>query len=633
MAALGRQAGQSIRASVLEESVASVYADSGLVEAVVQRRPSLLALTLYVWNVQRSLLLAARVKARLPDTRVLVGGPEATRDNEWLLRHPAVDAGVFGEGESRIQGVVAALAQGRSLADIPGTFCVQDKARRLNLEEPLPWDLAACSYPYLDRVIGPSRTGTLFLETVRGCPFQCRYCYYHKAYKSVRPHPRRAVEDVIRWAYQPDSQVAELYLMDPSFNLSPHYRDVLRLMAQLRPARDIRGHTELRAEFLDDEDPARLSEAGVASVEIGLQSVNPKALALAGRSSRIARIARAVERLKKESIEVTTGIILGLPGDRPEDFQKTLDWLKTTDAYTVVHPFLLSVLPGTDFRQRAGELGLTYDPRPPYYVQATPCFAEDELRDAMLACETTFDMELDHIDLPCLVDHAPDLTVSLDAADYLSKWIVDPAKKTWRQKLAAALTKAADPFIFWFRGADCRGSEDDITRILDAFFDANPHAFVHVVFEYPTRPRPRFLQRLAARTAQPATYVNKSMQSWIKGTGVLSPAFTILVHDPLEQGSRRRILGAYEDLATIVWDIGAPDQEIISQAAGPCLVSAAVKPGSPYGYHLLRTLRQRFRSSPEEVLFRDNVLQQFWLRSTNQWQPQGFPERIVMDVD
>ncbi|MGB9617553.1 MAG: B12-binding domain-containing radical SAM protein, partial [Desulfomonilaceae bacterium] len=456
---------------------------------------------------------------------------------------------------------------------------------------------------------------------------------YHKAYRSVRPHPRAAVEQVIRWAYEPDSQVAELYLMDPSFNLSPHYRDALALMAQLRRCKEIRGHTELRAEFLDDDDPARLSDAGVASVEIGLQSVNPKALRLAGRSSRIDRIARAVERLKKESIEVTTGIILGLPGDAPEDFQNTLQWLKTTEAYTVVHPFLLSVLPGTDFRQRAPELGLAYDPRPPYYVQAAPCFSEDDLRDAMLACETTFDMELDHIDLPSMVDHAPELTVSLDAADYVSKWIVDTAKRTWKPKLSLALKKASDPFIFWFRGADCRSSEDDITRILNAFFDANPHAFVHVVFEYPTPPRPRFLQRLAARVAQPATYVNKSMQSWIKGDGVLSPSFTILVHDPLDQTERNRVLDGYEDLATIVWDIAAPDEEIISQAAAPCLVSAAVKPGSPYGYHLFRMLRQRFGSSPEDVLFRDHVLQEFWLRSTSQWHSHGFPERILMDVD
>ncbi len=613
--------------------MAGVYADSGLVEAVVQRRPSILALTLYVWNVQRSLLLAGRVKARLPDTRILVGGPEVTRDNMWVLRHPAVDAGVFGEGESRIRGAVAALSAGRSLADIPGTFWIEDKGLGLNLDNPAPWDLAACASPYLDGVISPSRSGTLFLETVRGCPFQCRYCYYHKAYKSVRPHPLRAVEDVIRWAYQPDSQVSELYLMDPSFNVSPHFREVLALMTQLRPRKEIHGHTELRADVLAVGDPARVAEAGVASVEIGLQSVNPNALRLAGRSGCIDRIARAVELLKKESIEVTTGIILGLPGDAAEGFQKTLEWLKTTGAYSVVHPFLLSVLPGTDFRERAGELGLVYDPRPPYYVQSTPCFPEQELREAMLACETTFDMELDHIDLPSLVDHAPDLTVSLDSARYVSKWIADPVKKTWRKKLSAVLKMAADPFTFWFRGADCRVSEDDITRILDAFFDANPHAFVHVVFEYPTPPRPRFLQRLAAGVSQPATYVNKSMQSWIRGTGVLSPSFTILVYDPVEQTARTSALDPYEDLATVVWDIGAPDEEIVSKAAGPCLISAALKPGSPYGYHLFRALRRRFHNEPDDVLFRDNVLQQFWLRSTNQLRGQGFPECIVMDVD
>jgi len=621
------------RVSILAESTASVYADSGLCEAVVQHKPSVLALTLYVWNVQRSLFLASKVKEQLPEIKILVGGPDVTPDNEWVQHHPAVDAGVFGEGESRIQAVLEALWANRSASDIPGTFFMEGNTVRLNNDLPEPWDLEAGRYPYLRGVIKPSCSGTLFLETVRGCPFQCRYCYYHKAFRSVRHHPLAAVEEVIRWSYRPDSEVTELYLMDPSFNVSPRYREVLALMAQLRTGKDVRGHTELRADVLDNADPKRLSEAGVASVEIGLQSVNPEALRLAGRTGSIERIARGVENLKKESIEVTTGIILGLPGDTPEGLHKTLEWLKKTEAYSVVHPFLLSVLPGTDFRTRAADLGLIYDARPPYYVQATRGYAEDELRDAMLSCESAFDIELDHIDLPSLVEYTPVAAPTLDAASYVSKWIVNPSKKSWKTKLTQVLKKASDPFIIWLRGSNCLGSEEAMMRIVEAFFHANPHAFVHVIFECPTPPRPKFLQRLAANAAQPTTYVNKSMQSWVRGASVLSPSFTILLHDPVEQTAREEFLSEYEDLATIVWDIGVPDNEIICRAVTPCLVSAAVKPGSPYGYHLTKTLETYLYSAPEEVFFRDGRLQEFWLRSNNLCQPQGFPEQIVADTD
>ncbi len=623
----------NVAASILEESLSSVYADKGLLEAVIQQRPDVLALTLYVWNAQRSLFLASKVKEVLPQVKIVVGGPEVTHDNKWVLHHPAVDAGVFGEGESRIQPVLELLFANTSRWDIAGTFYKEKDSVRLCNGLPGPWDLHACPYPYLLGIIGPSRSGTLFLETVRGCPFRCRYCYYHKAFGSMRRHPLAAVEQVIHWAYQTDSQVTELYLMDPSFNVSPHYRDVLALMAKLRKHKDIRAHTELRADLLDKEAPKLLSEAGVASVEVGLQSVNPKALSFAGRTGSIERIARGVENLKKDSIDVTTGIILGLPGDSPEDFQKTLQWLQKTGAYSVVHPFLLSVLPGTDFRTRAPQLGLAFDERPPYYVQATPQFTEDELRHAMLSCESTFDIELDHIDLPSLVDHAPDLVMHAHSAPYISKWIADPSKKAWKANLENVLKKATDPFIIWFKGRNSCAAEDNMMRIVSAFFEVNPHAFVHIIFEYPAPPRPLFLRRLATNVAQPSTYVNKSMQSWVRGVSAVSPSFIILAHDPLENSARETLITEYQDLATVVWDIGVPDDEIICRAMTPCLVSAAVKPGTPYGYHLIYGLRKYLGNSPEEVLFRDRRLHEFWLRSNSLWSNQGFPERIVADID
>ena len=86
---------------MLPTSITDVFADAGLAAAVARRRPALVAMTLYVWNVARSLFLASNIKRHAPGTRVIVGGPEVTPDNAWVVHHPALDAGVFGEGESR----------------------------------------------------------------------------------------------------------------------------------------------------------------------------------------------------------------------------------------------------------------------------------------------------------------------------------------------------------------------------------------------------------------------------------------------------------------------------------------------------------------------------------------------------
>lgn len=102
MAALDQKGTRRFRIEVVETEVVDVLADSALANDIVRREPAILAMTLYVWNVERSLFLASNVKRRSPHTVVLVGGPEVTPDNAWVLKHPAVDLAVFGEGESRI---------------------------------------------------------------------------------------------------------------------------------------------------------------------------------------------------------------------------------------------------------------------------------------------------------------------------------------------------------------------------------------------------------------------------------------------------------------------------------------------------------------------------------------------------
>ena len=431
--------------------VVDALAEEGIAAWVAQMTPAAIGMTLYVWNVQRSLFVAARIRERSPGTRVFVGGPEVTPDNLWVLQHPAVDGGIFGEGESRIEAFLQVLLEEGTVESIPGAFLKKCGQLMVNRETAEPWDLASCPYPCLDGKIGPSRDGTLFLETVRGCPFRCRYCYYHKALGGVRFHPERSIEAVLDMAYSSDSTVREIYLMDPTFNARKGFRELLRSMARRRSAKDIRVHTELRADLLTRGDVLLLKEAGLKSAEVGLQTVNETALKQAGRTGHPNELARGVELLKGENVDVTTGIILGLPGDTPEGFAQTLSWLQRTGAYSVVHPFVLSILPGTDFREHSSSLGLRYDPRPPYYVRSTPAFPAEEIQRALLECERAFDMEIDYITRPSLVDRGPAAFTRIGQAPYVSKWIVDPTREwKWRAIWPELMAKVTNPFTLWF---------------------------------------------------------------------------------------------------------------------------------------------------------------------------------------
>jgi hypothetical protein len=599
---------------VLDPAITDILADEGLVARILEQQPDVVAMTLYVWNSQRSLFLASNLKRRSPGLLVLVGGPEVTPDNQWVLEHPAVDAGVFGEGESRIASMLE-LMLGASKAQPPGTFRKTHGTLLINDDTSQPWDLAGAPYPYLDRAIAPSWDGTLFLETVRGCPFQCRYCYYHKTFAGVRMHPAHSIRSVLDMAYSPESGVREIYLMDPTFNAIRGFRTLLKEFRRYRSQKDVALHTELRADLLTRSDAELLRDAGLRSAEVGLQTINRDALREAGRTGDPEKVAKGVEFLKEAGIEVITGIILGLPKDSAEGFAATLAWLKKTDAYSVVHPFVLSILPGTDFRTRASILGLTYEPRPPYYVRSTPTFTRDSIQAALLQCEDVFDMEMDHIPLPSMVDHGPEIIGGPDQADYISKWILDPSKEgSWRALLDPVISRATDPFTFWFRGSSSGRAEEATVKILTEFCSRNPHAILHVVTEFSKPPRSSFFHRALEVAADPGLFINRSYNPLVGEGEVVSVNFTLIVSDPGDPDRRKAIADEYARFGNVVWNVTRPSRRGIADLPIPVLISWPMSEDPEARAEWFDELHRLAGDGAYEILFRSSSLQRAWER-------------------
>jgi len=628
LSALEASCKQSIRAEILGPEVVDVFADLGLARNIIGMRPDFAAMTLYAWNVERSLFLASNIKRQLPSVLIVVGGPEVTPDNRWVLEHPSVDAGIFGEGESRIGSLLEALAAGHPPQGIPGAFFKDSRGIHVNRGDAQAWNLESCPYPYLDGRIAPSRDGTLFLETVRGCPFRCRYCYYHKAFRSMRLHPFASVEKVLDFAYERNSELREIYLMDPTFNAQQRFKDLLKSLVRRRLKKDVRLHAELRADTLKLEDVQLLRDAGLVSAEVGLQSVNPVVLRAAGRYADPEKVARGVTWLKDAGIDVITGIILGLPEDTPASFATTLEWLQRTQAYSVVHPFVLSVLPGTDFRAHAATLGLRYDPRPPYYVLFTPTFPEAEFRPSLLRCEQAFDMELDYIALPSLVDSGPALLATLDDSPYVSKWIIDPDHEEWQRILSSVIRKATDPFVMWFRG---HYEEEAIIKILSEFSDANPHAVLHVVLDFGDLPPLSFFDRAIENAGQPELFLNRSYYPLYPEGEIVSINFTIILPFPRRRPERERISSEHLATASVVWESDWLDEAKVDDTELPLLISRPLSEVIDMYKATLKALKRVHGNRSEQVLFRDGHLQQIWNSQARNLEPATrLPEKILV---
>ena len=463
--------------------------DGAILDWLADQEPGLAGFSCYLWNLERSLWLAARLKERVATARVLFGGPEIM-EGRSLLEREVVDAFVQGEGEP----VFASLLEAAPLPRFT-------RAPLACLEE--------VPNPYSAGTLEARADEPLYLETLRGCPHRCRYCFYGKQFPSVRRFPEAILPAV--FALARERGVPEIYLMDPSFTSARGLEERLVRLAALNPT-GIPLHAELRLEAVTSQAARLMREAGFASVEAGLQSVNRAALASVGRAFRREAFLRGAGLLRAQGIAIRTGLILGLPGDTLEGFTATLEFLRENGLAAGAEVYPLAVLPGTQLREQAAGLGLSYMPLPPYWVLRTPGLSESDLFRGVRLAEEALAGELFAPIVPRFADPAPGITGFLDlrggspAASLASLQLLErAAKDPGSLHLANSVT-----LLLSAAQLSNPGSLDDLRRLGERLLAANPFALFQLVIEGAQSPPLEPAVRLAEAFHHPGNYFDRS---------------------------------------------------------------------------------------------------------------------------
>lgn len=331
--------------------------------------PDVVGLSAVCWNARAIFETARVIKLARPETFIVAGGPEVGPIAEaTLAEQPWLDAVVVGEGERPFPELVHALSRGGDPAAVPGVVSrVGGRIVTGPQAEPVV-DLDSIASPYLGASVATD--GSAYVETYRGCPHRCAYCFEGKGETRIRSFSwDRIASDIEAVASTPGMRAFSF--IDPVFNLTSERLE--RLSELMRPwvARGIRLHTiEVDVERIDDEQAALLTLAGVASVETGPQSVGRRALATCARSFDPERFRAGVEACRRAGITVECDLIIGLPGDSARDVYDGIEFVIGCDP-GIIQMSTLHVLPGTSLWEQAPELGLVFDPLPPHEVIST----------------------------------------------------------------------------------------------------------------------------------------------------------------------------------------------------------------------------------------------------------------------
>jgi anaerobic magnesium-protoporphyrin IX monomethyl ester cyclase len=244
---------------------------------------------------------------------VVMGGFHPTALPEQVLDLGCVDLVVTGEGEATFRELVE---KGPS-REVKG-LCWKENGEFVSTGmRELIKDVDSIRFPL--RSIRPKRFGEksedYTIETIytsRGCPWKCSFCANDKMHKNWRGRSAENVVEEIALIH--DSKKKKLLkIWDANFltNIKRVERicDLLieRGLTNFRIMTETRATDVVRAERI----LPKLHKIGLRKVGLGIESPNPKTIALMNKQNVLGDISKAIELLQKSGIGVEGYFIIG----------------------------------------------------------------------------------------------------------------------------------------------------------------------------------------------------------------------------------------------------------------------------------------------------------------------------------
>lgn len=280
---------------------------------------------------------------RIPShVKLFIGGPGASKVDHKAIVNARFDYLLRTEAEGRFRTLLQhALGQDIDVSKIPGLTWRENGAVHRSPQITAHLDLNKLPMPdYTD--MADLGGGRILYESVRGCPFRCEFCDYPflMGNKKFRYKGAQRIHDDWKVMYE-TMGVTDVFCLDSLFTVPPkrllELCDLLcesGLNKKLRWGCYARPNDMARLEFAE-----RMYEAGCQYVYCGFESGSDDVLEFMNKKCNVDHNARAIENTRKIGILTFGLFITGFPGETPEMFAKTRQFLRDTP------PSLVSMVP------------------------------------------------------------------------------------------------------------------------------------------------------------------------------------------------------------------------------------------------------------------------------------------------
>jgi radical SAM C-methyltransferase len=333
--------------------------------------PDVLAFSVLGWNLRNFSCLAETFKQMNPSGVVVFGGNHVAYQAERVFRQCGdVDVVVNGEGEFIFRDIVAEIianpvqpafekVSGLSCRAPDGSVLTTVDRERIDDLDVIPSPFLTNTLPMTDDA-GRFRYDVALMETNRGCPYKCSFCYWGGAVgQRVRSFSReRLAEELDHFGFY---QVQAVVLCDANFGLLEADEEFVE---DLIKTRERYGYPQALETSWAKNKSSRfhdivrsLKRSGFkSSFTLALQTLSDEALTeMQRRNMKVNKWETLVDWLRDEGLDCYAELIWGAPGETPESFLEGYDRLASRVSRIAVYPLLL--LPNTAYMTNKADYG------------------------------------------------------------------------------------------------------------------------------------------------------------------------------------------------------------------------------------------------------------------------------------
>ncbi len=338
---------------------------SQVIRDIVLLQPDVVGFSLYVWNIGLIQRILPTLRGLLSKTtQFLLGGVQVMNAAEEYVDPSWENVAVCnGEGE------ITFLQYLRQVGDIipnmhevggitfvrEGEYITTSAHKRIK-------NLGEIPSPYLADIFDPKDLGIALIETNRGCPYKCEYCFWGGA---IGQKVHQLSEDRLRDEidYLASKRTRTLHVCDANFGIFPKDVALAQYMVDVKKRTGYPVRVNYSSAKNNPERAVEIAKIfttqGVLSTQpISLQTMNSDALDLARRSNiKLDTYLEVQKTMNDEKVASFIELIWPLPGETLDSFKAGIQELCEMQAQAFgVYPMVW--LKNVGFEQKKEDLGV-----------------------------------------------------------------------------------------------------------------------------------------------------------------------------------------------------------------------------------------------------------------------------------